>query len=88
MYVSHLLYILLDDVFIEESSVCILFVVLLLYNFYQTTFGYWDIGVVLLQYNIGGKEYTIMKRSSQRSIYLQILLFSAKGMLTMLKTRI
>ena len=35
-------------------------------------------GVVLFQYAIGDRKWhTIMKRSTQRSIHLQILLFSA-----------
>tara|TARA_A100001015_G_scaffold205642_2_gene229914 strand:- start:88 stop:1617 length:1530 start_codon:yes stop_codon:yes gene_type:complete len=84
-------YLFLDAVILKSRTMVLVFgifiVVLLLYNLYQTTFGNLDIGVVLLQYNIGGKEYTIMKRSSQRSIYLQILSFSAQGMLTMLKDK-
>ena len=59
-----------------------LVVILGTYNVYGTTFGNWDKGVVLLQYAIGDRKYTIMKRSTQRSIHLQILLFSARAVYT------
>ena len=51
---------------------------------YETTLGDRDNGVVLLEYNIWGKQHRIMKRATQRSIYLQILLFSANGVYTLL----
>ena len=59
-----------------------LVVILGMYNVYGTTFGNWDQGIVLLQYAIGDRKYTIMKRSTQRSIHLQILLFSARAVYT------
>ena len=59
-----------------------LVVILGTYNVYGTTFSNWDKGVVLLQYAIGDRKYTIMKRSTQRSIHLQILLFSARAVYT------
>ena len=81
-------YVLFDAVIIKSRymilALGILFVGLTIYNLYESTFGTWDIGVILLQYNIDGKDYTIMKRSTQRSIYLQILLFNLQGMYTML----
>ena len=49
---------------------------------YGRIFGDIDNGVVLVKYNIQGKEYTIMKRSTQRLIFLQVLLFSANGIYT------
>ena len=62
----------------------ILFVVLSFYNLYEYTFGSWDNGIVLLKYNIQGNDYTFMKRSTKRSIFLQLILFSANGIYTML----
>ena len=59
-----------------------LVVILGMYNAYGCTFGDWDNGVVLFQYAIGDRKYTIMKRSTQRSIHLQILLFSARAVYT------
>ena len=59
-----------------------LVVILGMYNTYGCTFGNWDNGVVLFQYAIGDRKYTIMKRSTQRSIHLQILLFSARAVYT------
>ena len=60
------------------------FVVLNIYNIYTITFEDYDNGVILVEYSIEGKEYTIMKRSTQRSIFLQVLLFSASGIYTMI----
>ena len=60
----------------------ILFVTLNLYNLYDNTLGDGNEGIVLLDYSIHGKRHTIMKRSTKRSIYLQVLLFSAKGIYT------
>ena len=61
----------------------ILFVALNIYNeLYANTLGDYNNGVVLLKYNIQGEEYTIMKRSTKLSIYLQVLLFSANGIYT------
>ena len=52
------------------------------YNIYGNTLGDDNNGVVLLKYNIQGEEYTIMKRSMKRSIFLQVLLFSVNGIYT------
>ena len=60
----------------------ILFVALTVYNIYSNTLGDSNNGVVLVQYSIDGKPYTIMKRSTKRSIYLQVILFSANGIYT------
>ena len=59
-----------------------LFIALNLYNLYDNTLGSGNEGVLLLDYTIQGKKHTIMKRSTKRSIYLQVLLFSAKGIYT------
>ena len=63
-----------------------IFVALNVYNIYDNTLGDNNNGVVLVKYSIEGKPYTIMKRSTKRSIYLQVLLFSASGIYTILWT--
>ena len=60
---------------------------LTLYNIYSSTFGPWNKGVILFKYIIEGEDYTIMKRSTQRSIYIQIMLFSMSGIYTMFKDK-
>ena len=42
---------------------------------------------VLFSYTIQGEESTIMKRSIQRSIYLQVLLFGTTAVYTMFKDK-
>ena len=42
---------------------------------------------MLLDYSIQGNEYTFMKRSTRRSIYIQIMLFSMKGIYTLFKDK-
>ena len=54
---------------------------------YIRTFADWDQGVVLLDYSIQGNEYTFMKRSVKRSIFIQVLLFSMNGIYTLFKDR-
>eukprot|EP00942_MAST-04A_sp_MAST-4A-sp1_P010630 g10630.t1 len=61
--------------------------VLNIYNIYNRLFGNADKGVVLFNYTIQGEEYTIMKRSIQRSIYLQVFLFSMTAVYTMFKDK-
>ena len=56
-------------------------------NIYNNTFENWNKGVVLFNYTIQGEEYTIMKRSIQRSIFLQVLLFSISAVYTMFKDK-
>ena len=86
----YIFYVLMDAVMLKSRylmiGVGLAFVVLNLYNFYGSTLGDEGIGVVLLKYHIQGEEYTIMKRSTKRSIYLQVLLFSANGIYTTLWT--
>ena len=60
-----------------------LFIALNINNIYNDTFGDWNKGIVIISYTIQGEEYTIMKRSTQRSIFLQILLFSMAAVYTM-----
>ena len=47
---------------------------------YTMTLEDYDNGVILVEYSVEGKKYTIMKRSAKRSIFLQVVLFS-KGYL-------
>ena len=58
-----------------------------IYNIYRRIFTTADKGDVLFNYTIQGEEYTIMKRSAQRSIFLQVLLFSITGVYTMFKDK-
>ena len=64
-----------------------IFIILNSYNIYGTTLGDWDHGTILFKYTIQGNEYTFMKRSTQRSIFLQIMLFGVNGVYTMLKDK-
>ena len=79
-------FVLMDAVMLKSRyliiGVGLTFVVLNLYNIYGSTLGDEGIGVVLLKYSVQGEEYRIMKRSTKRSIYLQVLLFSANGIYT------
>ena len=79
-------FVLLDAVIIKSRYLMIglvlYFVALNVYNLYTRTIGDANNGVVLVRYNMQGNEYTIMKRSTQRSIFLQVLLFSANGIYT------
>ena len=56
-------------------------------DIYGNTFGGANQGIVLLEYTIQGNEYTFMKRSVKRSIYIQVLLFSINGIYTLFKDR-
>ena len=64
-----------------------IFVFLNLFNLYGNTFGNWDNGVILFKYTINGEEYSFLKRSTKRSIFIQVVLFSLKGLRTMWKDR-
>eukprot|EP00944_MAST-04C_sp_MAST-4C-sp1_P013786 g13786.t1 len=79
-------FVLMDAIMIKSRYLIIgfgiIFVALNVYELYGITFGDFDLGVVLVKYSIEGKQYTIMKRSTQRSIFLQVLLFSANGIYT------
>ena len=79
-------FVLMDAVMIKSRYLMIgfgiIFVALNVYNIYASTLGDDNNGIVLVKYSIEGKSYTIMKRSTKRSIYLQVLLFSANGIYT------
>ena len=79
-------FVLVDAVMIKGRYLMIgfgiAFVALNVYNVYANTLGDENYGIVLVKYSIQGKSYTIMKRSTKRSIYLQVLLFSANGIYT------
>ena len=65
----------------------ILFVLVNISNIYNLVFGDWDQGIVLLKYTTHGNEYTFMKRSTKRNIFIQIMLFSMSGIYTLFKDR-
>ena len=56
-------------------------------NIYQQIFTDWDQGVVLFNYTINGNVYAFMKRSTKRSLFLQIMLFSMNGIYTIFKDK-
>jgi hypothetical protein len=60
-----------------------IFTLLYMYLIYRNTFGDANVGVILLKYTTDGEEYSFMNRSTKRSIFLQILLFSMSGIYTM-----
>ena len=66
---------------------CLLFSVLSSVNIYRVTFTNYSNGVKLAKYTIHGEETAIWKRSIQRSIFIQVLLFSISGMWIMLQDK-
>ena len=68
-------------------AIGIIFVSANINNVYNHVFGDSHKGVVLLKYSMHGNEYTFMKRSTKRSIYIQIMLFGMKGIYTIFKDR-
>ena len=69
----------------RSFMICIgaLFVILNVFNIYGNTFGDFSNGVVLLEYTVENNTYTIMKREVKRSIYIQIIIFSAHSVYVM-----
>ena len=65
----------------------IIFVLLNMHDIYNLTFGDWDQGAILLKYAIQENEYTLMKRSTKRSMFIQVMLFSMNGIYTLFKGR-
>ena len=84
-------YVFLDALILKSRyfvlAIGMLFIALNLYLVYANTFGSWDMGYVLLEHNIHGKEYLIMKRQTKCSIYLQILLFSINSVYIMFEDK-
>ena len=68
-------------------AIGIIFVLVNINNVYNLIFGNWSQGVILFKYTIQENEYTFMKRSVKRSIYIQIMLFSMTGIYTLFKDR-
>ena len=68
-------------------AVGIIFILMNIYNIFDRIFGDADYGIVLLKYTIQGNEYTFMKRSIKRSIFLQVMLFSTNGIYTLFEDR-
>ena len=65
-------------------SVGILFGILNIYNAIDLIFGNYYVGIVLFQY---GSEHVFYRRSVQRSIFIQIFLFSLKGLKIMFQDK-
>ena len=68
-------------------AIGIIFVLANIHNVYNLIFGNWSQGVILFKYTIQENDYTFMKRSTKRSIYIQVLLFSIDGIYTLFKDR-
>ena len=62
-------------------------VLLNIVNIYGNTLGNSNYHKVLFTYTIQGESHSIMKRSTKRSLYLQILLFISSGVWTMFKDK-
>ena len=63
------------------------FLVINLYNIHGLTIKNWQNGIVLFQYTIDGQKHSIMKRSVQRSMFIQITLFCMNGLFVMFKDK-
>ena len=75
-----------------KSRIFVLFLVCIsvflnLVNVHYNIFTNANQGIVLFNYTIQGEENTIMKRSTKRSIFLQILLFSMTAVYTIFKDK-
>ena len=62
-----------------------MYVTVSFYDLYQTIIEVDEYSVVLFKYQIGDRQYTIMKRTAKRWIYTQVLLFGAKGVYIMFR---
>ena len=58
-----------------------------IYSIYTRIFRDADQGIVLLKYTIQGNDYTFMKRSVKRAIFIQVMLFSITGIYTLFNDR-
>ena len=56
----------------------VLFVALNVYSIYVNTLGDANNSVVLIKYSMRGEEYTMMKRSTKRSIHFAISIVQCK----------
>ena len=65
-------------------AVCTIFVLLNIYNLYECILGKDHNGVTLAVYSAQRQTVRIWLRSTKRSIYLQVLLFSARGIWVMI----
>ena len=64
-----------------------IFVVLALYSIYERTLGTVDNGIELVSYKIHDETTVIWKRDTKRSILIQVLLFSVKGIFTAIQDK-
>ena len=65
----------------------IIFIFVTVRNIYMNTLTDINQGIVLFDYSIQGNKYNFMKRSTQRAIFLEIMLFSMNGIYTIFKDR-
>ena len=65
----------------------ILFVLVTINNIYQTIFSDASRSIILFKYTVRGNEYTFMKQSTQRAMFVQIVLFSMNGIYTIFKDK-
>ena len=72
---------------VSVMVVGIIFVLANVFGIYQRIFTDLDQDVVLLDYSIQRNKYTFMARSTQRSIYIQVMLFSMNGIYNIIKDR-
>ena len=90
-WLTSCMFVFLDAVKVKSRmfviAIGIIFVLANIHNVYNLIFGNWSQGVILFKYTIQGNKYTFMKRSTQRSIFIQIMLFSINGIYTLFKDR-
>ena len=97
-YILGLIYMMLINAFVFMDAIKLksrLFVIICgilctcnnFHEMYYCIFTNYSEGVVLFNYTINGEEHTIMKRSTKRSIYIQIILFSITAVYTMFKDK-
>ena len=63
----------------------ILFIIMMVTNFWRVTMGNGGMNIILVSYEYDNKEYFILKRPTQRSIFTQTLLFSVSGLYTLFR---
>ena len=93
-WVYGLLYMLTTFAFISMDAVKLrcratvlgfgnIFIIINAFNIYNCIFGESAVGAVLFKYTVYGKEYSFMRRATQRSIFIQIALFSISAVYTL-----
>ena len=76
-------FIAIDSIIVKSRLfalvVGLLFSLVNVWNIYNLSFGNWSNGVVFFSYTNNGEKFVVYRRPTQRSIFLQILLFSLNG---------